>query len=61
MGEYCLHGGCCTAYGKARRATLPAGVTRGQLGPLAVSGALGICQVPPSPGALAPSFPAHAT
>ena len=43
VSEYRLHGGCCTACGKARRATLPTGVPRGQLGPraLALIGVLG--------------------
>ena len=43
VSEYRLHGGCCTACGKARRASLPAGVPRGQLGPraLALIGVLG--------------------
>ena len=43
VSEYRLHGGCCSACGKARRAALPAGVPRGQLGPraLALIGVLG--------------------
>ena len=43
VSEYRLHGGCCSACGKARRAVLPAGVPRGQLGPrvLALIGVLG--------------------
>ena len=43
VSEYRLHGGCCTACGKARRGVLPPGVPRGQLGPraLALIGVLG--------------------
>ena len=43
VSEFRLHGGCCAACGKARRATLPVGVPTGQIGPraLAVIGVLG--------------------
>ena len=43
VSEYRLHGGCCTACGKARRGVLPPGVPSGQLGPraLALIGVLG--------------------
>ena len=37
VSEYRLHGGCCTACGKARRAALPAVVPRGQLGTRALA------------------------
>jgi len=43
VSEYRLHAGCCTGCGKKHRATLPAGVPSGQIGPraLALIGSLG--------------------
>ena len=43
VSEYRLQAGCCTACGKRHRATLPAGVPSGQIGPraLALVGVLG--------------------
>ena len=43
VSEYRLHAGCCAACGKRHRASLPAGVPSGQIGPraLALVGVLG--------------------